>query len=367
MTPQILPIEPGPDARRDALAERLLGSLAGAFDLFAVYLGDRLGLYRVLADDGPMTSAELAERTGTDERYVREWLEQQATSGLLTVVDASRSPEERRFDLPAGHDEVLADPESLDFLAPMAQVFVGAVKPLDRLVHVFRHGGGIPFEDYGDDMRDGQARVNRASFLKLIGREWIPAMPGVHDRLTSGPARVADIGCGGGWSSIGIAQAYPAVRVDAYDLDEASVGLARSNVRRYGLEDRIGVEHRDAGDPTLSGRYELVTAFECLHDMSDPVSALRTMRRLVKDDGAVLVVDERVSESFEAPGDVDAIMYGWSILHCLPVGRSDSPSTCTGTVMRPDTLRAFAREAGFRDVEVLDVENLFFRFYRLIP
>lgn len=370
MTEPIAPPAPNPSApaaRRDALAERVLASLGGAFDILTIHLGDRLGFYRVLADDGPVSSTELAARTGTQERYVREWLEQQATAGILTVDDPRRPAAQRRFDLPAGHDEVLADAESLDYLAPIAQVFVGAVKPLDRLLQVFRDGGGIPFEAYGEDMREGQARVNRASFLKLIGTEWIPALPDVHRRLTAGPARVADLGCGGGWSCIGIASAYPAARVDGFDLDAPSVELARAHVRRYGLEDRVTVECRDAGDPTLEGRYDLVTAFECVHDLSDPVATLRTMRRLVREDGAVLVVDERVAERFGEPGDVDGIMYGWSVLHCLPVGMAEQPAAGTGTVMRPDTLRAYAAEAGFRDLEVLDVENLFFRFYRLLP
>jgi SAM-dependent methyltransferase len=354
--------------QRDAFMERLLQSISGAFDVFALYLGDRLGYYQAMAGGEWLTSTVLAERTGTHERYVREWLEQQTVTGILEVEDAAAGPKERRFRLPAAHVEVLADPESLNFMAPLAQLVAGAVSPLESILNAYRTGGGVPFHEYGVDVREGQARVNRTAFLQQIGAEWLPAMPDVHARLQAEPpARVADIGCGAGWSCIGIAQAYPKVRVDGYDLDRASAELACANVRDAGLADRVAIEVRDAGDPVLAGRYDLVTAFECVHDMSDPVSALRSMRRLAGERGTVLIVDERVGDSFTPTGnDVEGMMYGWSVLHCLPVGMADHPSAATGTVMRTDTLRQYAKEAGLRDVEVLPIENFFFRFYRLM-
>jgi SAM-dependent methyltransferase len=204
-------------------------------------------------------------------------------------------------------------------------------------------------------------------FLKQLGSEWLPVMPDVHARLMADPpARVADLGCGAGWSSIGIAQSYPRVFVDGFDLDEASVDLARGNAKATGLADRVNFHVRDAASPELAGLYDLVTAFECLHDMSQPVSALKAMRHLTGDRGAVLVVEERVGDAFTAAGnDVEWMMYGWSILHCLPVGKADAPSAETGTVLRPGTLQQYAQEAGFRRMEILGIDNLFFRFYRL--
>lgn len=154
--------------------------------------------------------------------------------------------------------------------------------------------------------------------------------------------------------------------MDGFDLDEASVEAARAHAAEAGLQERVKFHVTDAGDASLDGRYDLVTAFECIHDMSDPVSALRTMRRLAGESGAVLVVDERVGDTFTAKGnDVEWMMYGWSILHCLPVGMAEQPSVGTGTVMRADTLRQYAVEAGFREVEILPIANFFFRFYRL--
>ena len=195
----------------------------------------------------------------------------------------------------------------------------------------------------------------------------MPALPDVHERLASGPpAAVADIACGAGWASIAIARAYPLVRVDGYDVDEASVRVAAANAAEAGVSDRVSFHVRDAGDPELAGRYDLVTIFEAIHDMSRPVEALRGARSLAGEDGAVLVVDEKVADSFTAPGDeVERLMYTYSILCCLAAGMSEQPSAETGTVMRADTMRRYAQEAGFADVEVLPIEHDFFRFYRL--
>jgi 2-polyprenyl-3-methyl-5-hydroxy-6-metoxy-1,4-benzoquinol methylase len=211
--------------------------------------------------------------------------------------------------------------------------------------------------------------MNRAMFLKEMGSAWLPKIPDVHRRLRSDPpARVADVGMGAGWSSIAIAKSYPKVLVDGFDLDQPSVEMARRNAREAGIDNRVSFQVRDAADPKLARRYDLVAAFECIHDMADPVSALKAMKHLAGTTGTVVVVDERVGESFSTTkNDVDWMMYGWSILHCLPVGMADKPSAETGAVMRPNTLRSYARESGFHDVEILPIENYFFRFYRLIP
>ncbi len=353
--------------KRDAFIERLLQSTRGTFEIFSIYIGVRLGFYGALAAARSLTSAELASRTGTSERYSREWLEQQTVAGILEVDDEKAEAPQRRFSLPAAYAEVLVDQDSLNYLAPLTRLVAGAVYPLASVLEAYRTDGGVPYADYGIDLREGQAGINRAMFLKQLGSEWLPAMPDVHARLMAAPpARIADLGCGVGWSSIGMAQSYPRVSVDGFDLDEPSLELAHANAGAAGVTGRVNFYVRDAGDPELAGRYDLVTAFECLHDMSQPTRALKTMRQLAGDNGAVLVVDERVGEAFTASGnDVEWMMYGWSILHCLPVGKAGAPSAETGTVMRPDTLRRYALEAGFRRVEIIPIDNLFFRFYRL--
>jgi 2-polyprenyl-3-methyl-5-hydroxy-6-metoxy-1,4-benzoquinol methylase len=180
--------------------------------------------------------------------------------------------------------------------------------------------------------------------------------------------RVADVRCGAGWSSIGIAGSYPKVVVDGFDLDAPSIELARANAAEAGVTDRVRFQVRDAGDLDVAGRYDLVNALECIHDMSHPVAPLSAMRRPAKADGAVVVVDERVADAFMADGgDVEWMMYGWSVLHCLPVRMAEQPSAATGTAMRSWTLRRYALQAGFGETDVLPIENFVLRFYRLPP
>jgi SAM-dependent methyltransferase len=353
--------------RRDALVDRLFQANLGLLDLFTIYLGDRLGLYRALVTGGPATPLELAARTGTYPRYAREWLEQQATTGLLDVEDVTAPADARRYRLLDGHAEVLTKPDSLSYMAPFGRFNVGAGLRLPELVNVFRTGQGLAYRDYTADAREGQADMNRTMFINLLASEWLPAVPDVHARLQASPsARVADIGCGAGWSSIALAQGYAGVRVDGYDADPASIELARANAAGAGVADRVHFSLQDASDPALSGAYDLVMAFECIHDMGRPVEALAAMRRLAGERGTVIIMDERVAQRFGALGDeTERLMYAWSVLFCLPTGLADAPSVGTGTVMRPDTLRQYAVAAGFRDVEILPIENDFWRFYRL--
>jgi 2-polyprenyl-3-methyl-5-hydroxy-6-metoxy-1,4-benzoquinol methylase len=354
---------PEPSARRDALIERLFGATLGAMDVASVYIGVRLGLYGALRDHGPSSAADLAEAAGLNERYVREWLEQQATTGILEVDD------ERRFSLPPGHDEALLEETSLNYIAPVGKFLVACLRPIDAVLAAYRSGDGVPYADYGADLHEGQAEFTRPLFENLLGSEWFPGIPEVHERLQADPpARVADVACGQGFSTIAIARAYPKARVDGIDLDEASIGAARENLAGSGVEDRVTFHHRDAADPGLQGRYDLVYMHESLHDMSYPVEVLRACRDLLSEGGSVLVGDERVPDSFTASGDdIERLYYGFSILHCLPVGMVGEGAAGTGTVMRADTVRRYSDEAGFGSIEVLPIENDFYRFYRLTP
>jgi 2-polyprenyl-3-methyl-5-hydroxy-6-metoxy-1,4-benzoquinol methylase len=205
--------------------------------------------------------------------------------------------------------------------------------------------------------------------MNSLVTDWFRAVPDLDERLRGGtPARIADIGCGFGWSSVAMGRGYPTAEVTGLDLDEPSIEAARRNAEAAGVADRVRFEVRDAADPALAGRFDLVTIFEALHDMSHPVEALRAARGLLAPGGSVVVADERVAETFTAPGDdVERMMYGWSVLTCLPGGRTAAGSAATGTVMRPSTLRSYAEAAGFARVDILPIENDFFRFYRLWP
>lgn len=347
---------------RDAFVQRMDDAVLGTFDIATTYLGLKLGLYSTLATYGPLAAADLAERTGTNERLLREWLEQQAASGLL---QASQQHGEWRFGLAREQVDVLLDPDALDSVAGTVLSLVGDLAQTARLVESFRTGVGIPYADYGPDVATGQMTQTRPVYRAEIER-WFAAIPGLTDRLHHGTARILDIGCGIGWSSVAIAQAYPGVRVDGVDLDHASIEAAQALAVEQGVTEQVRFELRDAA--TLAGAgYDVATMFEMLHDLARPVKALRVAREALGPDGVVLVADEPVGDAFVGLSPDDARYYGYSVLHCLPASMTEPDSAATGTVMRPDTLREYAVQAGFASVEVLPVESVAFRLYLLRP
>lgn len=350
---------------RDAFAEKLFQSSLGYFDLLSIRLGQRLGLYEMLAE-GPVTSQELASRTGTAERYAREWLEQQATAG---IVRADIGPEDTTFSLPAGHAEVLLDGDSLSYMGASVWQLYSITNAFENVVEAFRTGEGLSREAYGRDSVQGQGLGNRPVFLTTLPNDWLPNIPPMHERLLADPpARAVDVGCGTGWSSIAIAKAYPKVAVVGFDPDEVSVELARKNAAVENVADRVQFHRKDASEVTAAGPFDLATAFECIHDMARPVEVLGAVRRALADDGAMLIVDERTRDRFTGkPDDLEAYFYGWSIFDCLPVGMYEQPSAGTGTVMRPSVLEGYAREAGFTRFDVLPIEHDAFRLYLLRP
>lgn len=339
-----------------ALANLLFENTTGALRMYAVYLGERLGYYRALADGGPMTAAELAERTGTHERYTREWLEHQASCGLLTVDS------DRVFTLPAEHIPVLADRDHVMFGTQMTIDLARYGRRLGGLPEAYRTGDApapIPWEP------EGRSNSNRAEYLNRLGKQWLPSIPDVHKRLSAG-GRVADIACGLGWSSIAMALAYPEITVDGLDLDDKAIEIAHQNAEEAGVSDRITFSVKNASELSSSDPYDVVTIIEALHDMTNPVDALKTARSLLALGGSVLVFDVKPDEEFKAPGPLlEQFEYGWSLVACLPHAMGDPTSAMTGTVMRPATLRRYAEEAGFTDVAILPIESDTWRFYQL--
>ena len=353
----------------EALAERLFGATLGALELFSVYLGAELGLYRTLARQGPLGPAGLAERAGVAERYAREWLEQQAVAGFIEVDDAEADAQARRYRLPAGHARVLADPDDPVQMAPFAHMLAGIGGVLPQVAQAYRTGGGVPYGAYGDAFRHGQGHINRPAFTHWLAADWLAAMPDVVARLECAQhPRVADLGCGQGWSTIALAKAFLNAWVDGYDSDRGSIEDARRHAAEAGLDGRVRFSCADAGELTGRGPYDLIVILEALHDMARPADVLRAARDALGDGGTLLVVDERVADSFTAPGDdVERMMFGWSVTHCLPTQLAEQPSAALGTALRADTVRGLAHEAGFAGVEVLPVENDFFRLYRVWP
>jgi SAM-dependent methyltransferase len=238
---------------------------------------------------------------------------------------------------------------------------------LPQLLAVYRTGAGVPFSAYGRDIRAGIAAGNRPMFLHELAAAWMPAMPEVHHRLLAAPpARVLDLGCGLGASSFALAAAYPQISVLGIDLDAASVVEARTADVDAGVANRVTFVVGEVADVAGEGPFELVTIFEALHDMAEPRAVLRSAGEALSEGGSVLIADERVADSFSAPGDLtERLMYGWSILHCLPATLAEGSPEANGTVLRAPTVAGWAAEAGFADCQILPIENPFWRFYWL--
>ncbi|TDW79416.1 bifunctional 2-polyprenyl-6-hydroxyphenol methylase/3-demethylubiquinol 3-O-methyltransferase UbiG [Kribbella sp. VKM Ac-2566] len=352
--------------RTNALVERIFRNAGAALELYSIYLGERLGLYRSLAQQGPATSVELAERTGTNERYIREWLEHHAASGLVDVDDVTAAPTVRRYTLPPEHVPVLADPDHVDYHGYKGVELARAARMLPDLVEAYRTGDAPPHQPWEPE---GRAEFNRPTYLNLLGKQWLPAIPEIDERLRADPpARVADFACGTGWSSIAMARAYPRITVHGLDLDEDAIAAATRHALEAGLSDRVTYSVANASDASQSGRFDLVTVLEALHDIPRPVDALRSARQLLAPGGSVLILDELVEDEFTAPAsELERYHYGWSLMSCLPDAMGDPESAATGAVMRPATLRRYATEAGFQEVQILPFHTSLFRFYRLIP
>jgi SAM-dependent methyltransferase len=353
-----------PDA--DALADQLFGAALATLEIGTIHLGLRLGLYAALDGAGSLTAEELATRAGIDARYAREWLEQQAVALLLRCDDPSPDPEARRYTLPPSTAAVLLDEEAASFLGPIAQLAVGTMRATRDVERAYRTGGGVPFGRYGEEVRHGLGLLNGATFdRELIS--WIGAMPDIEVRLRTGAQpRILDVGCGTGRSALALARAFPGAAVRGIDLDAASVEEARSAAAEAGLADRVTFVSGDAARLDSGEPYDLVTILEALHDMGDPVGALRSARGLLDEGGAVLVADQLTREAFDPDGDpLERFQYGCSVLHCLPATRAEDHVVAHGTVIRESTVRQWAEQAGFGAVEVLDLADPFWRFYRL--
>lgn len=344
----------------EAVADRLFGATLEGMDAVAIAIGDRLGYYRAL-DAGPRTPDQLAAETGHSPRYTREWLEQQAMTGYVV-------PSGDAYALAPGVAETLARPGTSTWLAPLMRQFAAAAAQWTRIADAAASGTGLAWHEYGPDMYEAQSDMNAAPLLESLADVWLPtAMPEIHARLDAGePLRVADVGCGGGWAAIALARRFPEARVDGYDVDPPTVELARANVLADRLDDRVRILEQDVAAQAPDTSYDLVMAFECIHDIPHPVEVLAGIRRMLAPQGRVLIADMAGAEAFVPDADpIQRLLYGFSVLVCLPDAMSGNPETATGTVMRPSTMDAYALAAGFAAAVPLAVEHDMWRFYEL--
>ncbi|MGH9153631.1 MAG: class I SAM-dependent methyltransferase [Acidimicrobiales bacterium] len=352
----------------EAFVGRLFEAAVGGWELLAAHLGLRLGLYAALAEaPGGLTTAAMAEATGVHPRYAQEWLEQQVVAGIVEVDDTTAAPEARTFTLPTAHAAVLLDQHSPFFAAPLADWTATVPAVLPQLIEAYRTGGGVAWGEFGEIVLDGQAAFNRPLFEHTLADNLAAHLPDIDARLKADGGRIADVACGYGWSSLALAEAYPAASVEAIDVDGPSVERARRNIAEGGLAERVRATVADAATEPIGGPYDLVTIFEAVHDMSRPVEVLANLRMSLAPGGAVVVMDENVTDRFgDGIGNpVERFMYTASLLCCLPAGMAEQPSAATGTVMRPSTMRRYAEEAGFSKTTELGIGDGFHRYYRL--
>lgn len=358
----------GQAAQGQAFAARLFASSLAAAELMTIYVGLQLGLYEDLANHPGSTLTDMARRTGIDARYLQEWLEQQVAADIVGVDDPNAAPAERRHSLPDSHADALIRDDTPVSVAPFALLPVGGVGPvLPAIMNAMRTGGGVPSSAYGEDLPGGRAGINKSVFVTSLAR-WIQQLlPEVHAQLSRPGARAADVACGSGWSSIALARAYPGLMVNGFDLEEDSVAAARANAREQGLADRVTFEAVDAAD-LAPRQYSLVCLFDALHDMARPVEVLRSCRRMLEPGASLLVMEPNASDAFHPSADeTERFFYAVSVLHCLPISRSQQPSAATGTVIRPDTVRRYAVAAGLTSVKQLPPVHRFHRLYQLRP
>ncbi|GAB2599626.1 class I SAM-dependent methyltransferase [Pseudactinotalea suaedae] len=324
-----------------AFVFRAVDEVGATLNTALVRMGDQLGYYRDLASHGPTTSAELASRTGTPEPYAREWLNAQA-AGRIVEYD----PADGRYSLPPEHAVALTDETSPAYLPGFFQIALGTVHDTDRVVQAARAGTGVGWHEHDADVHVGCERFFRPGYAANLVSGWLPALDGVVDMLTAG-ARVADVGCGHGASTVLMAQAFPRSRFVGSDLHAASIETARARAAEAGVADRVVFETVPAqqlGD----ARYQLITMFDCLHDMGDPVGAARAVRAALEPDGTWMVVEPAAGDAVEDNlTPLGRAYYGFSALLCTPASLSQPVGAALGTQAGPARIREVVSQAGF--------------------
>ena len=322
------------EAKVNAFVMNAVGELGATLNAALVVIGDRLGLYKAMAGAGALTPRELADRTQTNERYVREWLNAQAAGGYVTYADG-------RYTLPAEHAMALADENSPAFLPGAFQLMTAAVRDEPKIAEAFKSGAGVGWHQHSHDLFEGCERFFRPGYQHNLTQSWIPALDGVEDKLRLG-ARVADVGCGHGASTLIMADAYPASDFRGFDYHGESIAAATQKA-----DQRAWFEVASAQDFPGKG-YDLVTTFDCLHDMGDPVSAARHIRQALADDGTWLLVEPFAGDTVEENlNPVGRVYYAVSTLVCTPASLSQEVGLALGAQAGEARLRDVVTAAGF--------------------
>jgi SAM-dependent methyltransferase len=344
--------------RADAFTGRVLGDAAATATTVLAALGDRLGLFKELGH-GPLTSSELAARTGTNERYVREWSAGLYAAGYLEYDAAART-----YALPAAHRPTLADEPGPAFFGGVLQELLGAVQRYDQVLNAFRSGGGVDPEELHEDVWLGTERFTTQWHENLLVQQWLPLLPDVQAALRSGTT-AADVGCGAGLAVTRLATEFPASTFVGYDEHPANIERARKRAAGLGVDDRVRFELLDVarGLPERAG---VITAFDVIHDAVDPAALLRSIHDALTPGGVFVCLDINCSDRTEDNvGPIAALLYGISMMYCLTTSLARGGHGL-GTLGLPEpVLRELASAAGFSDLRQVDLGNPFNNLYEL--
>ena len=338
---------------------RVLADTAAAATVVLAALGDRMGLFKNLAEHGPGTSGELASRTGLSERYVREWLAGMFAAGYLSYDDAQDS-----YSLPAEHVPTLATEPGPAFFGGVHQELIGAIQRYDQVAEAFRRGGGVRPADLHPDVWAGTSRFTAQWHQNMLVQQWLPLVPDTEARLRAG-AHVADVGCGTGQALIALARAFPAITATGYDVYPPSVEQARRAAAEAGVADRISFQVLDAA-AGLPESFDVITTFDVVHDAVDPLGLLRSIHDALRPGGTYLCLEINCSDqATDNTGAIAALLYGFSILYCMTTSLAEGGEGL-GTLGLPEpALRQLACKAGFTQVRHVEMDNPFNRLYEL--
>jgi 2-polyprenyl-3-methyl-5-hydroxy-6-metoxy-1,4-benzoquinol methylase len=340
-----------------ALARQVGVDFGAALTTALAFIGDRLGIFRAMAGGSAFTTRQLAQRTGLNERYLREWTATMAAAGYLDY-----SPGDATFRISPEQAAVLANEDTTYFTAGAFQYAVACYRQIPKLMEAFKNGGGVPFSDFGPEIVEAIERLFHVGYETWVAREWLPAVPDIHERLLTG-GEAAEVGCGAGQCLIPVAAAFPNSRFFGYDVDRISIERARNKAANAGLAGRIAFEQIAAEDVPLAERFDLVMAFNCIHDMAHPRAALRSIQRMLKPDGAFLWSEADVGKRLEDNLNlVGRTLFGASTMHCMTVSLAQGGEGL-GSAISEELATNLAAEAGFASLERLPIKNPFHQIF----